>query len=180
MSYDASVVQAKEEGIGSHRRQQCTAKRQWVSLTIWHPMVGVFFIHRTYIPMKILVRLFFKTLRALLGPFMLLWEMVSRPKGIVRAPALQAQVDQQCSSLALYQFQTCPFCIKVRQEMCRLSLNIERRDAQKNEKNRADLIQGFGQPKVPCLKITDTAGNVQWLVESGAIIAYLRGRFSTV
>jgi len=64
--------------------------------------------------------------------------------------------------------------------MCRLSLNIERRDAQKDEKNRADLIQGYGQPKVPCLKITDPAGNSQWLVESGAIIAYLRGRFANV
>ncbi|MES2947674.1 MAG: glutaredoxin domain-containing protein [Pseudomonadota bacterium] len=130
--------------------------------------------------MKILVRLFFKTLRVLLGPFMRLWEVISRPKGIVRAPLLQAQVDQQCGSLALYQFQTCPFCIKVRQEMCSLSLNIERRDAQKDVKNRADLIQGVGQPKVPCLKITDAAGNTQWLVESGAIIAYLRGRFAKV
>jgi glutaredoxin len=78
----------------------------------------------------------------------------------------------------LYQFKTCPFCIKVRQEMCRLSLNIERRDAQKNEGNRAELIHGVGQPKVPCLKITDATGNSHWLVESGAIIANLRGRFA--
>ena len=62
--------------------------------------------------------------------------------------------------------------------MRRLSLNIERRDAQKNEQNRSDLIQGYGQPKVPCLKITDPAGNTEWLVESDAIIAYLRGRFA--
>ena len=109
---------------------------------------------------------------------MLLWEVISRPKGIVRVPAHQAQVDQQCSDLALYQFTTCPFCIKVRQEMCSLSLNIERRDAQKNEQNRADLIQGVGQPKVPCLKITDPAGNIQWLLDSGAIISSLRGRFA--
>jgi glutaredoxin len=143
-------------------------------------MVGNFLIHGTFITMKILVRLFFKTLRSLLGPFMRLWETVSRPKGIVRATALQEQVDQQCTSLALYQFQTCPFCIKVRQEMSRLSLNIERRDAQKNDKNRSDLIQGYGQPKVPCLKITDSAGNSQWLVESEAIITYLKGRFSAV
>jgi glutaredoxin len=139
-----------------------------------------FSIHCTFTRMKILVKLFFKSLRLLLGPFMRLWEVASRPKGVVRAPALQAEVDQQCSSLALYQFKTCPFCIKVRQEMSRLSLNIERRDAQKDGMNRSDLIQGYGQPKVPCLKITDSAGNSQWLVESGAIIAYLRGRFSTV
>ena len=128
--------------------------------------------------MKFFVKLFFKTLRLVLGPFMRLWEIVSRPKGVVRAPALQEQVDQQCSNLALYQFTTCPFCIKVRQEMNRLSLKVERRDAQKDGKNRSDLIQGYGQPKVPCLKITDSTGNSQWLVESGAIIAYLRGRFA--
>ena len=62
--------------------------------------------------------------------------------------------------------------------MHRLSLNIERRDAQKNQKNRSELIQGYGQPQVPCLKITDHDGNSQWLTESGAIIAYLHGRFA--
>ena len=62
--------------------------------------------------------------------------------------------------------------------MRRLSLNIERRDAQKDAKNRADLIEGVGQPKVPWLKITDSTGNSQWLVESGEIISYLRGRFA--
>jgi glutaredoxin len=130
--------------------------------------------------MKSFVRLFFKTLRLVLGPVMRLWEIASRPKGIVRTPTLQTEVNQQCRNLVLYQFTTCPFCIKVRQEMCRLSLDIERRDAQKDEKNRADLIQGVGQPKVPCLKITDQAGNSQWLVESSAIIAYLNGRFANV
>ncbi|MBK6593194.1 MAG: glutaredoxin [Burkholderiales bacterium] len=128
--------------------------------------------------MKTFARLFFRTLRLFLGPFMRLWEIANRPKGMVRSPARQLEVDKQCTNLALYQFTTCPFCIKVRQEMRRLSINIERRDAQKHEQNRSDLIQGYGQPKVPCLKITDPAGNAVWLVESDAIIAYLRGRFA--
>ena len=133
---------------------------------------------RIHIAMKNLIRLFFRTLRVVLGPFMQIWEVISRPKGITRSPTLQAEVDQQCSSLALYQFKTCPFCIKVRQEMSRLSLKIERRDAQHHEKNRTELIQGYGSPKVPCLKITDPQGKTQWLVESDAIIGYLRGRFA--
>ena len=128
--------------------------------------------------MKTVIRLFFRTLRIALGPFMLLWERLSRPAGVVRAVPAQAEVDQQCRALVLYQFSTCPFCIKVRQEMRRLSLNIERRDAQHDEKNRTELVQGLGQAKVPCLKITDAKGKVQWLSESGAIIAYLRGRFA--
>ena len=128
--------------------------------------------------MKYIVRLFFRTLRLVLGPFMLLWEMASRPKALKRAPPQQAAVDQQCSTLALYQFKTCPFCIKVRQEMHRLSLNIGRRDAQHDAKHRADLVQACGLPQVPCLRITEAGGQVRWLSESGAIIAYLRSRFA--
>lgn len=130
-----------------------------------------------FIKMKTFLRLFFRTLRLLLGPAMRVWEVASRPKGLVRVPAQQAEIDAQCRNLVLYQFKTCPFCIKVRKEIHRLSLNIERRDAQKEGEHRTALVQGLGQPKVPCLKITDTAGNSQWLVESAAINAYLIGRF---
>lgn len=129
--------------------------------------------------MKFFVRTFFKTLRVILGPVMLLWEIISRPKGLVRQPAVQDQVDEQCQNIVLYQFKTCPFCIKVRQEIHRLSLKIERRDARPDGSNREELLRETGLTKVPCLKITDQAGNSQWMHESGAIIAYLRGRFAT-
>lgn len=127
--------------------------------------------------MKFFVRLFFKTLRLILGPLMLLWEFLSRPRGIVRPPAQQAAADRDCRQLVLYQYRTCPFCIKVRQEMRRLSLKVERRDAQHDAAHRAALVQGGGKAKVPCLKITDQAGKDQWLYESGAIVAYLRAGF---
>lgn len=129
--------------------------------------------------MKTVIRLFFKTLRAVLGPVLLLKESLTRPQGVKRPQAAQAAVDQQCQSLALYQFQTCPFCIKVRQEMRRLSLNIAHLDAQSEGPHRQALLQGGGQTKVPCLKITDASGNSQWLYESEKIVAYLRGRFLT-
>jgi glutaredoxin len=128
--------------------------------------------------MKTLVRAFFRTLRTVLGPFMLLKERLTQPNGVVRDPALQTTVNLQCKNLALYQFSTCPFCIKVRQEMRRLSLPIEQRDAQRDAANRAELLKGSGATKVPCLKITDAHGQSQWLSDSNAIIAYLRGRFS--
>lgn len=80
--------------------------------------------------------------------------------------------------MALYQYRTCPFCIKVRQEMRRLTLNVELLDAQQPGKHRDDLVQGGGQAKVPCLKITGAADNTQWLYESGEIIKYLRERFT--
>ena len=70
--------------------------------------------------MKTLIRAFFRTLRIVLGPVMLLKERLTQPAGVQRAAAEQAKVDKQCQSLALYQFSTCPFCIMVRQEMRRL------------------------------------------------------------
>lgn len=129
--------------------------------------------------MKPLIRLFFRTLRTLLGPVMLIKERLSRPTSLQRAPEQQAEVDRQCKGLTLYQFQTCPFCIKVRQEMHRLALPITRLDAQHDAQSRAALLQGSGATKVPCLKITEADGAVRWVGDSGAIIDYLRGRFTT-
>ena len=129
--------------------------------------------------MKPVIRAFFKTLRLVLGPVMLLKERLTQPQGVQRSPEAQASVDQQCQSLALYQFNTCPFCIKVRQEMRRLSLPIEKRDAQHNAANRDELLQGSGATKVPCLKISQANGEVRWLQDSNAIVSYLRERFAT-
>jgi glutaredoxin len=128
--------------------------------------------------MKFLIRSFFKTLRIILGPVMLLKERVTRPAGLVRLQTEQDFVDQQCESLVLYHYKTCPFCMKVRQEMRRLSLPIQRIDAQPEGSDREALRQGGGLAKVPCLKITDAAGSSQWLYDSDKIVAYLRGRFS--
>ncbi|BCB27845.1 glutaredoxin [Sulfurimicrobium lacus] len=122
--------------------------------------------------------MFFRTLRLVIGPFMLLWEAATTPKGIVRQPDQQKQVDQHCRSLALYQFKTCPFCIKVRREISRLSLGIELRDAKNDPQHHEALLQGGGAVKVPCLRITDEQGNSRWMYESADIIQYLNERFA--
>ena len=132
-----------------------------------------------FTPMKPVIRAFFQTLRLVLGPVMLLKERVTQPKGVQRDAEAQAAVDLQCQSLALYQFNTCPFCIKVRQEMRRLSLPIEKRDAQHNAAHRDELLQNSGATKVPCLKISQANGETRWLQDSKAIVAYLRERFDT-
>jgi glutaredoxin len=128
--------------------------------------------------MKILIRYFFRTVRILLGPVMLLKEKLTQPKGVVRLQAAQQSVDQQCQSLALYQYKTCPFCMKVRKEVARLSLNIQKIDAQPQGADRDALTRDGGQTKVPCLRITDAAGKSQWLYDSEKIVGYLRGRFA--
>jgi glutaredoxin len=108
---------------------------------------------------------------------MLLWEMMTTPKGIVRPPHEQQQVDQDTRNLVLYQFRTCPFCIRVRREIKRLSLNIEMRDARNDPRSRDELLQGGGEIKVPCLKISDKEGHATWMYESARINQYLQERY---
>lgn len=127
--------------------------------------------------MRPLIRLFFRTLRLVLAPFLLLGNWLTQPKGVVRTPEAQAAVDARTRALALYHFPTCPFCLKVRRTMKRLSLNIELRDARSDEAHRAALIAGGGQPQVPCLLITAPDGKETWLYESDAINAWLNREF---
>jgi len=128
--------------------------------------------------MKWFIRLFFKTIRLILGPIMLFADWISTPKGIQRPDDLQSQIDEQTRHLALYEFKTCPFCIKTRRAIKRLSLNIERKDSQHNMENRQQLLNEGGKIKVPCLKITEDNNNESWLYESDAIIEYLQKRFA--
>ena len=128
--------------------------------------------------MKWAFRIFFRTLRIVLIPFMLLWELITTPKGVKRPAEDQQRIDEQTRNMVLYQFRTCPFCIKVRREIRRLSLNIELLDAQHDAQHRAALMEGGGSVQVPCLKITDAQGNSQWMYESSAINAYLHEHFA--
>ena len=129
--------------------------------------------------MKLFFKIFFRTLRVILGPILLLSDWLTSPRGIRRSADRQQQVDTETGKLALYQFRTCPFCIKTRRAMKRLSLNIELLDAQKNPEHREALLQGGGQLKVPCLRISDDQGQVSWMYESDDIIDYLNQRFGT-
>jgi len=126
--------------------------------------------------MKWLIRAFFKTLRAILGPVILFGDWVTTPRGIKRSDDAQQHVDNITANMTLYQFKTCPFCIKVRRAIKRQSLNIEFLDAQHNQEHRQHLEQGGGKVKVPCLKIIDDQGETNWLYESNQIIDYLQDK----
>jgi len=128
--------------------------------------------------MKLFFRYFFKTLRFFLEPVILLWDKLTPPKGIERSEQEQNDMDQRTKNLALYQFNTCPFCIKVRRQIKRQSLNIQLLDAQYNQQHRAELLNDGGEIKVPCLKMTSDSGDVSWLYESNDVIRYLQDEFN--
>ena len=128
--------------------------------------------------MKWFFKYFFKTIRLIIGPIILFVDKVTSPRGIKRPEDEQKKVDNEVSNLVLYQFQTCPFCIKVKRNNKRLSLKIETRDAQHNPVYREELLQGGGEVKVPCLRIVDEKGNDNWMYESDDIMQYLQDRFA--
>ncbi|WP_447556087.1 glutaredoxin family protein [Vreelandella sp. EE22] len=127
--------------------------------------------------MRSVIRTFFRGVRLVMAPFMLASEKLSTPKAMERSPQEQAEVDKACEALALYQFRTCPFCIKVRKEIARLGLNIEARDTQHDPAHKQALLEGGGKPKVPCLAIEHDDGHIQWLYESSDINRWLHQRF---
>lgn len=118
-----------------------------------------------------------KFVRWFLGRIILLLNFVFSPRGVKRTPEQQAKVDEKAQSLSLYQFEACPFCVKVRRSMKRQSVHIELKDAKLNEAHRAELEAGGGRVKVPCLRI-EKQGEVEWLYESSDIVSYLEKEFA--
>ncbi|AGY91727.1 hypothetical protein SPICUR_03680 [Spiribacter curvatus] len=115
----------------------------------------------------------------MLTPFMIVGYHLSKPRGVQRTAEEQSAVDEHTRSLALYHFPACPFCIKTRRVMDRLSLNIELRNALQPGEHRETLEREGGRIKVPCLRIAGEDGTVRWLYESDEIIAHLEHRFGT-
>lgn len=128
--------------------------------------------------MKFIIRWLFRLVHAIVGPLLLLADRLGTVQGIKREPSDQRRVDAQTRDLVLYQFLTCPFCIKTRRAIRRLSLNIETRDAQHHQPSRQQLLKCGGKLMVPCLRIAREDGSMQWLYESDDIIGYLERRFA--
>jgi len=129
--------------------------------------------------MRPIIRLFFRTLRYILGPILLLGDKLSEPKPIKRPKEEQQELNVHTKKLSLYHYQTCPFCIKVRRTIKRLALSIETFDTLQDSQQRDALINGGGQMKVPCLKIENDNGTTTWMYESSDIVDYLHKRFAS-
>ncbi|MCO6059256.1 glutathione S-transferase N-terminal domain-containing protein [Pseudomonas sp. MOB-449] len=121
--------------------------------------------------------MFIKALRVGLGQLIIFLDFITRPRKQRRSSEAQAQVAEDTASLALYQFNACPFCVKTRRAMHRLNLPIALRDAKNDETHRTALLAGGGKIKVPCLRIEEN-GESRWMYESNDIIRYLESRFA--
>lgn len=123
--------------------------------------------------------MFVKALRVGLGQLIIFADTLTRPRPQQRSAQGQATVDTEASTLSLYQFHACPFCVKTRRAIHRLNVPIVLRDAKNDPQAREQLLAGGGRVKVPCLRIEE-AGSTRWMYESDDIIAYLEQRFAGV
>ena len=115
-------------------------------------------------------------IRWCLGRIILFFNFLFSPKKLQRDTVTQEAIDDQTKALQLYQYQACPFCVKVRRDIRRNSLNIVIVDAKK-EVNREQLASQGGKVQVPCLRIEE-GDEVRWMYESSTISNYLNERFT--
>lgn len=116
-----------------------------------------------------------RLIRYLLGKIILWNEKRTAPTPLNRAKEAQEALDHVTSEWLLYEFNACPYCVRVRQEIRRLNLTIRRVDAKRDAEQKKNLIAAGGRYQVPCLSYPTPNGMV-WLYESDAIIAFLKKR----
>lgn len=119
----------------------------------------------------------FKGIRWVLGYIIIIIDWLTRPRSPQHSAEKRVELDSATSNMALYQFKRCPFCVKTRRNLRRLGLNMELRDARNDPKWNAELIEQGGKYMVPCLRVVDDKGEVNWIYESSDINNYLDQRF---
>ena len=117
-----------------------------------------------------------KLIRWMVGRILLFLNRISLPKSLEREESEQAKVEEELKNYQLYEFEACPFCIKVRRTLRRLNLPMERRDVKRNHSFELELKEKGGKVMVPCLKMTQ-GDSVKWMYESKDIVAFLEDKF---
>ena len=85
--------------------------------------------------------------------------------------------DPNKDSLALYHFDGCPFCTRVRRVIDALGLDVELRSIFDDPKHLRALREARGRTTVPVLRITSPDGEERWMPESADIVRYLEATY---
>jgi len=88
-------------------------------------------------------------------------------------PAEEPKTDR----LALYHFDGCPFCMRVRRMIDELGLDVELRNIHEGRTHLDELREARGRTTVPVLRITSADGEDRWMPESTDIIRYLQATY---
>ncbi len=83
-------------------------------------------------------------------------------------PPAHAPAPTPPRELALYKFDSCPYCIRVQRHVAKLGIDVPTRDIHRDPDARRELREYTGGGQVPCLFIDGTP-----LLESADINAWL-------
>lgn len=120
----------------------------------------------------------FLPIHLILGSLIRLVDILTTPGSIKRNEISQQAIDERCKHLTLYFYPSCPFCVRVKRQMKRLNLNIDKIDPRKDDAAMKKLMQNGGKLQVPCLEIRSEDGTTEWMYESADINEYLVKEFS--
>jgi glutaredoxin len=79
--------------------------------------------------------------------------------------------------LALYHFDGCPFCMRVRRAIDVLGIDVELRNIYEDREHFEALMEERGRATVPVLRITSPNGDERWMPESADIVRYLQATY---
>lgn len=79
--------------------------------------------------------------------------------------------------LALYHFEGCPFCMRVRRAIDALGIDVELRNIYEDPQHLNALREARGRSTVPVLRITSADGEDRWMPESADIVRYLEATY---
>jgi len=79
--------------------------------------------------------------------------------------------------LALYHFEGCPYCSRVRRVIDKLGIDVELRDILEDPTYLKELNEARGRRTVPVLRIIGADGEERWMPESADIVWYLEATY---
>ena len=91
-------------------------------------------------------------------------------------PYAQSILHRMTEQYILYQYDSCPYCRRVRQLLDGVDVSVPMRDILLGREACIDLIRGGGKGTVPCLRIERDMGDVEWLYESADIVEYINAQ----
>ena len=108
-----------------------------------------------------------RIIRFILGRIILFLDWATSPSPITISEEERLRINTFTSSMVMYEFKACPFCVRVRRFMKRNNI------ARKNKDYAEELVSGGGKLQVPCLVIPIEGKSSEWLYESKDIINFL-------
>ena len=112
-------------------------------------------------------------IRFIIGKIILFLDWLPSPKPLNMTKEKIDSIAAYSSTLTLYEFRACPFCVMVRRFLKKNNIVLDIKDAKRDKDYAQEVISGGGKLQVPCLRIEKSPEDVEWMYESKDIVKFL-------